>query len=47
MFVSITGFIYLTPFVPLSLKGEGEENKKERRSLSWTLLVTGKRYRNN
>jgi len=22
-------FIYLTPFVPLSLKGEGEINKKE------------------
>jgi hypothetical protein len=22
-------FIYLTPFIPLSFEGEGEENKKE------------------
>jgi hypothetical protein len=34
--------IYLTPSVPLSLKGEGEERKKERRSLSWTLCDLGK-----
>jgi len=33
----IKGDNYLTPSVPLSLKGEGEGNKKERRSLSWNL----------
>jgi hypothetical protein len=31
------GFIYLTPFIPLSFKGEGDGNKKERLRLSWTL----------
>ncbi len=35
------GFTYLTPFIPLSFKGEGEENKKERLRLSWTLLAVG------
>jgi hypothetical protein len=43
---SILVIINLTPsvplsFVPLSLKGEGEVNKKERRNLSWTLLIWG------
>jgi len=34
-------FINLTPFIPLSSKGEGEEILEERLRLSLTLLAQG------